>query len=120
MQNPITGLFNAVSSIFWPNHKPCHSFLAKLAQSGRPTRELIAEVIGLAVGSSVNYAQAVAQVVDFYLDPARAADLVEIKKLIPKTDPTSAELLRGYVREAQSMSVAYLDERLTNGATFQG
>ena len=81
--------------------KPYEDFLAKLTASGRPYRELGAQVIGLAVGSSVNYAQAIAQVVDFYLDDARAHERAEIQKLIRKTDKESAELLRGYIREAQ-------------------
>ena len=88
--------------MIWPVKKPYHTFLGKLAESGRPTRELVAEVVGLAVGSSVNYAQAAAQVVDFYLDGARANERAEIQKLVQKTDAESAELLRGYVREAQS------------------
>ena len=37
-------------------------------------RDLCATVVGLSSGSSVNYAQAVAQIVDFYLDDARAEE----------------------------------------------
>ena len=76
--------------------------MRRLAEAKRPTSEVVAEVVGLAVGSSVNYAQSLAQVVDFYLDAARAKELAEIKVLITKTDAQSAERLRGYVREAQS------------------
>ena len=36
---------------------PSHEFLSRLVASGRPIKELAAQVIGLAVGSSVNYAQ---------------------------------------------------------------
>lgn len=58
LQNPITGIFSKVSSLFWPgDEKLCYPFLAKLAASGRPMRELVAQVVGLAVGSSVNYSQ---------------------------------------------------------------
>ena len=46
--------------------------MRRLAEAKRPTSEVVAEVVGLAVGSSVNYAQSLAQVVDFYLDAARA------------------------------------------------
>ena len=63
--------------------------------------EIASEVLGLAVGSSVNYAQAAAQVVDFYLDPARKNERAEIERLIKLEDAESQELLRGYVREAQ-------------------
>jgi linoleate 10R-lipoxygenase len=58
LQNPFVGFFTTVSQTVWPTvPKECHAFLGKLAESGRPTRELVANVIGLAVGSSVNYSQ---------------------------------------------------------------
>lgn len=58
LQNPVVGLFNAVSNMFFSaNEKPCYPFLRNLAAGGRPVRELVANVMGLAVGSSVNYAQ---------------------------------------------------------------
>jgi linoleate 10R-lipoxygenase len=37
--------------------KPCDEFLARLAASGKPIDELVATVLGLAIGSGVNYAQ---------------------------------------------------------------
>ena len=42
---------------------------------------------------------AVTQVVDFYLDDARAAERADIISLSKKSDPASMERLRGYVRE---------------------
>ncbi|KAH8099451.1 heme peroxidase [Cristinia sonorae] len=103
--NPIVGLFSAVSNIIWPaSKKPCYPFLSNLAQSGRPIDELVGNVIGLAVGSSVNYAQAVAQVVDFYLDDERAAERADIISLCRKNDAASLEKLRGYVREGQRLN----------------
>lgn len=72
MQNPISGIFSKVSSIFWPSEeKLCYPFLSRLAQSGRPMPELIGQVIGLAVGSSVNYSQGASSRFDssgIYLD----------------------------------------------------
>ena len=41
--------------------KDYHDFMSRLAATKRSTSDLVACVIGLAVGSSVNYAQAVAQ-----------------------------------------------------------
>ena len=52
----------------------------------------------------MNNAQNIAQIVDFYMDDARAAERAEIQRLVHKTDKASAELLRGYVREAQRES----------------
>jgi len=37
--------------------KECYAFLRKLAESKRPMKDMVASVIGLAVGSSVNYSQ---------------------------------------------------------------
>ncbi|CAL1708758.1 unnamed protein product [Somion occarium] len=103
--NPLTNIFNAVSSLIWrPEDKQCYSFLRKLADTGRPTKELVAQVIGLAVGSSVNYSHATAQVIDFYLDDERTKERNEIIQLVNKRDAQSAELLRGYVREAQRLN----------------
>ncbi|KAL0061354.1 hypothetical protein AAF712_011812 [Marasmius tenuissimus] len=86
--------------------KPCAPFLKKLAETGRPVNEVIATVVGLAVGSSVNYAQAAVHVIDFYFDDARAEERAKIIQLAkaPATDSTSLETLRGYVREAMRLN----------------
>ncbi|KAF8879290.1 heme peroxidase [Infundibulicybe gibba] len=72
--------------------EPYFPFLSKLAETGRPLNELVATVVGLAVGSSVNYAQAAVHVVDFYLDDKREKERIHLLQL--------HRLLRGYVREA--------------------
>ena len=57
-QNPLVRLYNAVSTSIWPvEKKPWYPFLKKLAESGRPIKELVAAVISLTIGSSVNFAQ---------------------------------------------------------------
>ena len=45
--------------------------------------------------------------VDFYLDDARAAERAKIIELSNKDDAASLELIRGYVREAQSMQIHF-------------
>lgn len=45
---------------------------------------------------------AAAQVVDFYLDDARAKGRAAIISLVNGTDPAADDLLKRYVREAQS------------------
>ncbi|THH01371.1 hypothetical protein EW026_g1293 [Hermanssonia centrifuga] len=103
--NPLAGFVSAVSNLIWPTEKkPWHDFLGKLAESGRPHRELVGEVIGLSVGSSMNYAQTVAQVVDFYLDDARSQEFAAIKALAARDDAASMELLCGYVYEARRLN----------------
>ncbi|KAI5117531.1 hypothetical protein M0805_004764 [Coniferiporia weirii] len=105
--NPVFGLFTAVKEAIWPSApKECHPFLSNLASSGRPTRELVACVIGLAVGSSVNYAQALAQVVDFYLDPTRSRECAALVALCkrPESDVRAGEMVKGYVREAMRLN----------------
>ena len=88
------------------NTKEYTEFLQRLSSTGRPTNQLVACVIGLAVGSSVNYAQAVAQVVDFYFQDERAqerATIIELSKR-PEGDKQADELLKGYVREAMRLN----------------
>ncbi|KAL0959662.1 hypothetical protein HGRIS_011364 [Hohenbuehelia grisea] len=89
------------SSYIWPQaDKPCHPFLSDVASTGRPLDELLGNVLGVAVGSSINFSQAVAHVVSFYLDDARSKERAAITQLSQNTDPQSTELLQGYVREA--------------------
>ncbi|KAI0783123.1 heme peroxidase [Abortiporus biennis] len=63
---------------------------------------IAANIIGLAVVVSINYARSCAEAVDFYLDPARSQEREQLIKLAKK--PRSAkndELIMGYIREAQ-------------------
>lgn len=58
LQNPITGIVSAVSSLLWPaEEKLCYPFLAKLAESGRPIEELAGQALGVTLGSTVSWAQ---------------------------------------------------------------
>jgi linoleate 10R-lipoxygenase len=57
-QGVISGFIAHIASALCPQgEKPYYPFLSKLAAAGRPLNELVATVVGLAVGSSVNYAQ---------------------------------------------------------------
>lgn len=87
-------------------NRPCHGFLRRLAESGRPLNDLTATVLGLATGTSVNYAQACAQIVDFYLDDARAAERADIIQLVhtPENDDVANERIIGYIKEAQRLA----------------
>ncbi|KAF9257706.1 heme peroxidase [Marasmius fiardii PR-910] len=93
---------STVAGIF--TSQPYKPFLQRLAQTGRPINELVANVVGLAVGSSVNYAQAAVQVIDFYFDDERAAERAQVISLSKATDATSTATLRGYVREAMRLN----------------
>ncbi|EGN99534.1 hypothetical protein SERLA73DRAFT_106133 [Serpula lacrymans var. lacrymans S7.3] len=111
----VVGVLGRIKNLVWaPTDKPYYDFLSRLGQSGRPLNELVAMVVGLAVGSSVNlahgnsilqhlstsYVAAAINVVDFYLDEERAKERAQIIALVQKTDATSDNLLQGYVREA--------------------
>ncbi len=63
-----------------PTTKECHPFLSHLAASGLPMDVLVACVVGLAVGSSANVSQALAQIIDLYLQPQYAADFEMLKQ----------------------------------------
>ena len=95
------GLAARASSFLWPQKdKPWYPFLSKLVETGRPLDQLLGNILGVAVGSSVNYAQAVVQVIDFYLDDARTKEREHIVQLVRAKDSDSIALLRGYVCEA--------------------
>ncbi|KAF9458998.1 heme peroxidase [Collybia nuda] len=99
--NIVTGVISKINSIFWPaSNKPYFPFLSRLAESGRPINELVATVVGLAIGASVNFAQAAVNVVDFYLDEEHNTERQEIITLTQFESAENTELLRGYVREA--------------------
>ncbi|TFK61201.1 heme peroxidase [Pluteus cervinus] len=103
------GVVAQVSSYIWPaTTKPCYPFLSKLSDTGRPLNELVAMVVGLAVGSSVSYAHAALQVIDFYLDDAREKDRLAILKLVQFESAENTELIRGYAREAMRLNPQYV------------
>ncbi|KAG6806626.1 hypothetical protein H0H92_010617, partial [Tricholoma furcatifolium] len=62
-----------------------------------------ADVLGVAVGACVNYAQAAVNVVDFYLDDAREEERKATIKLGESQDSQRDALLRGYVCEAMRL-----------------
>ena len=68
--------------------------------------ELVACVIGLAVGSSVNFAQAAAQVIDFYMREDRSKERAALIAACsaPDGDADAMERVRGYVREGMRLN----------------
>ncbi|RXW15403.1 hypothetical protein EST38_g10449 [Candolleomyces aberdarensis] len=70
----------------------------------RPVNELVANIVGLANGSSVNQAHTALNVIDFYLEDSRKENLKDILKLIAKNDADSNKRLRGYIREAMRLN----------------
>ncbi|PPQ85481.1 hypothetical protein CVT25_006638 [Psilocybe cyanescens] len=94
----------SVASFIWPaNEKPWFPFLQRFAASGRPIDQLIGNLLGIAVGASVNHAHATVNVVDFYLDDKRKAERDQIVQLVKRNDKDSAALLLGYVSEAMRL-----------------
>ncbi|KAH7928581.1 heme peroxidase [Leucogyrophana mollusca] len=103
--NILKGWAREVGSYIWPpDDSPWFEFISRLASTGRPVNQLVANIVGLAVGSSVNHAHAAINVVDFYLDESRKEDFEVIQKLISQDNDQSNELLRGYVREAMRLN----------------
>ncbi|KAJ3760774.1 heme peroxidase [Lentinula raphanica] len=106
--NALISVASRVKNYLWPaTAKPYYPFLSKLSDTGRPVNELVANVVSLAVGSSVNYAQAAVNVIDFYFDDERAPERAKIIDLAKANDDNSTELLRGYVREAMRLNPQY-------------
>ncbi|KAF4571708.1 hypothetical protein EYR40_008225 [Pleurotus pulmonarius] len=99
--NAVGRIIAGARSLIWPEtEKPWYPFLSTIASTGRPLDELIGNIVGLGIASSVTIAQGAVHTVDFYLDDARAKERAEIIRLVKKDDAQSTELLQGYVREA--------------------
>jgi len=101
VQNVIGRIAASVGAFFSsPTAKTSYPFLSKLTETGRPLDELVGNIIGVAVGASVNHAQAAVNVIDFYLDDSRTSERKHIVELVHNTDSAATALLRGYVSEA--------------------
>ncbi|KAF8666942.1 heme peroxidase [Rhizoctonia solani] len=84
--------------------RPSDNFHKALLSSKKPVNDLTAMVLGLCVGSSVNFAQATAQMVEFYMDDAHKKEREHIFQLASKNDDESTQLLAGYYREAARLN----------------
>jgi len=84
--------------------RPSDKFHKDLLASKKAINDLVAMVLGLAVGSSVNQAQAISQMVDLYTDGHHNKELEHIIQLVSKTDAESTQLLVGYYREAARLN----------------
>ncbi|MCV2423659.1 hypothetical protein LNV47_24045 [Paucibacter sp. DJ4R-1] len=84
--------------------RPSDKFHQDLLASKKAINDLVALILGLAVGSSVNYAQATCQMVDFYMDASRKKEFDHIVQLASKNDAESTQLLVGYYREAARLN----------------
>jgi linoleate 10R-lipoxygenase len=91
-----------------PKKKEAYSFQSKLMESGRPLEELLGNIMGVAVGACVTFSQAAVHVIDFYLDAAQEKHRAELARLATSNDPSSDNLIRGYVREAMRKSFSAL------------
>lgn len=57
-QNAVGKLIAGARSFLWPEtEKPWYPFLSVIASTGRPLEELIGNIVGLAIASSVTVAQ---------------------------------------------------------------
>ena len=96
-----------VTSFLWPpTKKPWYSFFKRLAESGSSTDAIVGNVLGVAVGASVNHAHGTVNAVDFYLDDERRVEREHIVQLVHNNDIESDALLLGYVSEAMRKSDA--------------
>ncbi|KAG6877820.1 hypothetical protein C0993_003604 [Termitomyces sp. T159_Od127] len=116
--NFLGGVIARVSSFFRPpNKKPWYPFLSALTATGRPVDELIGDIISIAI-ATVDFAHAVVNVIDFYLDDARTNERKAIIELVANKGSQSETLLSGYVREAMRLQPQY--SGLWRGAVEDG
>ncbi|KAG6915284.1 hypothetical protein DXG01_012306 [Tephrocybe rancida] len=106
--NVLGKISSAVTSLVWsPKSQPWYPFLSRLAATGRPLDEILGNILGVAVGASVNWAHGAVNVIDFYLDDARATERKHIIELVNTTGPENEDLLRGYIREGMRLKPQY-------------
>ncbi|KAJ6544684.1 hypothetical protein DFH09DRAFT_1088549, partial [Mycena vulgaris] len=68
-------VISTVSKLFWtPSEKPCYPFLRRLSDTGKPLNQLVATVVGLAVGLSADQAH-----MDVYIFEAPTLKEITIK-----------------------------------------
>ncbi|CUA76356.1 prostaglandin-endoperoxide synthase 2 [Rhizoctonia solani] len=75
-------------------------FFKGLLATEKSSDEVAGLVLGIAIGLVVNCVQAIANTIDFYLQPHRQKELQHIVKLSSNDDEESFVLLAGYYREA--------------------
>ncbi|KAG6817061.1 hypothetical protein H0H87_000239 [Tephrocybe sp. NHM501043] len=108
MQNFVGRVAAQAASFIWSaKDKPSYPFLSALTATGRPIDALMGNIFGVAVGACVNYAHAAVNVIDFYLDDARAEEKKAIIELVNSVGPQNEILLRGYVCEAMRLKPQY-------------
>jgi len=94
----------SIMSFIWPpNDNLWYPFLNRMAATGKPIHQLVGNILGVAVGASVNHGHAAVNVVDFYLDDARKKERDHIVHLVKYNDADSNALLLGYVSEAMRL-----------------
>lgn len=98
----VKGIASGISSFLHPEAPPKYAdtLFGRLGATGRPVDQLIGNLMGIAVGASVNHGHAAVNVIDFYLDPARQAEKDDIVRLVKNPSADSDTLLLGYVDEA--------------------
>lgn len=104
VQNLLGRIAAAVASFIWPPaNKLWNPFFKQLAKFGRSPDAIIGNVLGVAVGASVNHAHSTVNAIDFYLDDERKTERGHIIQLVQNNDNESDKLLLGYVSEAMRM-----------------
>ncbi|EJD44726.1 putative linoleate diol synthase [Auricularia subglabra TFB-10046 SS5] len=94
-------LVNLFSSLFGDSVGPtAKAFLQRLYEKGKGDEELANNVFAVVVGASVEYAQGLVHVVNFYLDEKNAAHRKRICELALSESEDANAGLEGYVREA--------------------
>ncbi|KAF8600486.1 heme peroxidase [Ceratobasidium sp. AG-I] len=102
----IAGLKSRFMETFYRDDDQAQIFLTNLYENRGELsiKQLSYNVFGCMIASVSNYAQAATQVVDFYLDDARAAEKSIICELARQETPENDRKLAGYVREAMRLN----------------
>ncbi|CDO73323.1 hypothetical protein BN946_scf185008.g86 [Trametes cinnabarina] len=96
----LAGLFETVTQLFTKQAKSSQSvFAERLHALGYDAETQCNLVFALVVGATVELSQAMVNVLNFYLDPPRSADVQKLASR-PQRDPKDEAQLQGFVLEA--------------------
>ncbi|KAI0766618.1 linoleate diol synthase [Trametes elegans] len=104
----LAGIFGSISQIFTggPSKSGGDAFVERVQALGYDAETLCNSVLALMVGATVELSQAMVNVLSFYLDPTKPAD-VRALAARPKRDPKDDAQLQGFVLEALRLDPAF-------------
>lgn len=105
---PIQIVSTIYETIVGRRSSPLDTVMRNFYATGKDDTELANDILSVAIGTSVEYSQAIVNVINFYLLEENAYFRRDIEALCRSSSPEAAAVLEGYVREALRMFLSLL------------